>query len=60
MTQFMVFFAYQALANGANLLVTQRKLIATQWALIAANEKLMSLGEKPFHPKDFGDADAGE
>jgi hypothetical protein len=58
MTQMMVFFACHALANGASLLVVQRKLIAAQWALIAANEKLMSLGEKPFHPKDFGGTDA--
>lgn len=51
----LTFLAQQAIANGASLLIVQKKLIAAQWALIAANEKLISLGERPLHPKDFGE-----
>jgi hypothetical protein len=65
MMQMLQFFALSALESGANLLITQRKLvtmqwelIATQWALIAANEKLLELGEKPFNPKDVDASDA--
>ncbi len=45
-----IFFGLLAMKNGGELLATQEKLIAAQWALIAANERLMELGEKPLKP----------